>query len=60
MDDLNKSSIEYLWGLANEKFWGSISIKFEAGRIVHIRQEENLKPEELSRKVRSLDEKYRR
>lgn len=60
MDDLSKSTIEYLYELANEKFWGSLTIKFEAGRIVHVRREENLKPEELSRGVRFKNDAIRK
>jgi len=53
MSDSSKSALEYLSQLVKERFWGAITFKFEAGRIVHIRREESLKPEELSREVRS-------
>ena len=38
----------YLAQLSCERFYGSITLKFEQGRIVHLRKEENLKPSELS------------
>jgi hypothetical protein len=52
MSDANESLVEYLSRLDRERFWGSLTIKFEAGRIVHIRREQNLKPEELSGELR--------
>jgi len=42
------SAISYIQKLANENFWGTVAVKFEGGRIVHLRKEENLKPSELS------------
>jgi ribosomal protein L35AE/L33A len=57
MSEQNKTAIEYLHRLSGEKFWGSVTVKFEAGRIVHVRREENLKPEELSRQVRLMDDR---
>jgi hypothetical protein len=39
---------EYLRQLADSRFFGSITLKFEAGQIVHARREENIKPSELS------------
>jgi len=48
MTAANKSSIDYLKGLAEQGFWGAISLKYEHGEIDHIRKEENLKPSSLS------------
>jgi hypothetical protein len=47
----NESTLEYLKLLARDQFWGSATLKFEAGRIVHIKLEQNLKPSELSGKA---------
>ena len=44
----NNDSLDYLSSLAEQSFWGTVTLKFENGRIVHIRQEVNLKPSELS------------
>lgn len=44
----NISTHEYLHALAEARFWGALTIKFEGGRVVHLRKEENLKPEELT------------
>lgn len=39
---------DYLNRLTKSRFWGSITLKFEAGKLVHARREENIKPSELS------------
>jgi hypothetical protein len=44
---MNEGAIGYLEYLTAEGFWGFITLKFEGGRVVHIRREENLKPNEL-------------
>jgi hypothetical protein len=48
MTSINETSIDYLRSLAKQGFWGAITLKYEAGRIVHVRKEENLKPSDLS------------
>jgi len=45
-------ALDYLRDLASQKFWGTVTLKFESGEIVHVKQEENLKPSELSGKPR--------
>ena len=44
----NAAALDYLRKLGESRFWGSVTLKYEAGRVVHVRYEENLKPEELS------------
>jgi len=44
----NQTVFQYLQTLATAGFWGSMTLKFEAGCVVHIRKEENFKPDELS------------
>jgi hypothetical protein len=48
MSTPNQCAIDYLRSLANQEFWGAITLKYEAGEIVHLRKEENLKPSSLS------------
>jgi hypothetical protein len=43
-----RSAIEYLKQMAEQRFWGFISMKFENGNVVHVRREENLKPAQMS------------
>lgn len=57
MTKQNKAALEYLSLLVDERLWGSVTMKFEAGRIVHVRREENLKPEELSGELRLNNDK---
>ena len=52
MNSANSSAFEYLRNLANQNFWGTVTLKFEDGGIVHVRQEENLKPSDLSGRPR--------
>lgn len=46
------AALDYVRNLSGENFWGAVTLKFEDGGIVHVRQEENLKPSELSGKPR--------
>jgi hypothetical protein len=46
-------AVELIRQLVRERFYGAISIKFEAGRIVIIKKEETIKPTNLSAKPRS-------
>jgi len=48
----NEITFHYVRELAASEFWGSITLKFEAGRVVHIRKEESVKPDELSESPR--------
>jgi hypothetical protein len=40
-------AIELIRQLSRERFYGALTLKFEAGRIVIIKKEETLKPSEL-------------
>jgi hypothetical protein len=41
-------TLELLRRLQCERFFGSVTVKFEAGRVVHIKLEKNIKPDDLS------------
>ena len=43
----NQIALDYARRLADAQFWGFLTLKYEAGRIVHMRREENLKPTEM-------------
>jgi hypothetical protein len=47
---------ELIRQLARERFYGALTLKFEAGRIVLVKKEETLKPTNLSEKPRSQHE----
>jgi len=51
------TTFDFVEDLADAKFWGAVTIKFEDGQVVHIRKEENIKPETLSQKERSTNER---
>jgi len=49
-----EGALDYIRRLSKLAFWGSICLRFEAGRLVHVRREENLKPDELSEEQRFI------
>ena len=51
-----KPLTEMLDGLSTSKFYGSLEIKFESGRIVLVKKTETLKPEEYQRDNRGNDD----
>ncbi len=55
MTAANEAAMDYMAGLAAQNFWGLVTLKFENGQIVHVRQEENIKPSELSGRPRRND-----
>jgi len=52
MSNKNETTIELVHDLAEKGFWGSLTLKFEAGRVVHLKKEESLIPERLTEKPR--------
>lgn len=52
---MNESTFAYLKDLSKQRFWGTITVKFEGGAVVHVRQEQNFKPSELSGQPRRSD-----
>jgi hypothetical protein len=52
MTNSNDSALNYILELTDQQFWGFLTLKFEAGKVVHVRREENLKPSELPGKNR--------
>ena len=55
MSTTNEPALAYLKNLAERSFWGAVTLKFEAGTIVHLRQEQNLKLSELSGQPRNTN-----
>jgi hypothetical protein len=50
-------AIEMIEQLVRDRFYGAITIKFEAGRIVTIKKEQTFKPQDLSEHPRSQNAK---
>ena len=49
MDSKGQGPVEvFLRELADSHFYGSLTLKFEAGRIIILKKEETLKPHDLS------------
>ena len=46
-------AIELIRKLAFDRFYGALTLKFEAGRVTTIKKEETLKPTHLSEQPRS-------
>lgn len=46
-------AIELIRQLAGERFYGALTLKFEAGRITTIKKEQTIKPNNLSEQPRS-------
>ena len=47
MNTANQTAIDYLRGLAEQGFWGTVALKFQNGQIIHVLKEESLKPDQL-------------
>ncbi len=41
---MNEPIFRYVSNLVAQRFWGFLTLKFEDGKLVHLRREENLKP----------------
>jgi len=48
-------AIQLIQKLARDGFYGSLTVKFEAGRVVVLKKEETFKPTDLSGKPRRQD-----
>jgi hypothetical protein len=46
-------SIDLIRQLARERFYGALTLTFEAGRITTIKKEQTIKPADLSEQPRS-------
>jgi hypothetical protein len=49
-------AIELLRQLAHERFYGALTLKFEAGRITTLKKEQTIKPNDLSEQPRSYSD----
>ena len=48
-----EDALALLKQLASERFYGSVTLKFEGGRVVLLKKEQTLKPTDLSGQPRS-------
>jgi hypothetical protein len=45
----------YLDSLVSRGFWGSVTLKYQGGTLVHLVQEQSLKPEQLEPEHRNVN-----
>jgi hypothetical protein len=48
MDKSTQQAFDFVAKLSASGFWGYLTLKYEAGKVVHMRLEENLKPSEVN------------
>lgn len=46
-------AIELIRQLSRDRFYGALTLKFEAGRVTTIKKEQTIKPNDLSEQPRS-------
>jgi hypothetical protein len=50
-------AIELIRRLSGERFYGALTLKFEAGHITTIKKEQTLKPNDLSERPRRISDR---
>jgi hypothetical protein len=53
-------AIELIRQLSRERFYGALTLKFEAGRITTMKKEQTIKPADLSDQPRTKSEPTKR
>jgi hypothetical protein len=56
-----KESVDYIYRLARERYYGTLELRFESGSVVHIVIHQSMKPSSLTQsdKLRCDDAKER-
>lgn len=49
---MNTSLADYIRALTDQGFWGTLTLKFQSGQVIHVVKEESLKPEQLKPEYR--------
>ena len=44
MTSPNQSVLDLMRTLAEQQFWGNLSLKFQRGEVIHITKEESIQP----------------
>ena len=47
MTPTNDSTFDYIRDLMAQCFWGTVTLKFQDGKLIHVAEERSLKPEQL-------------
>lgn len=48
---MNQSVLALIETLGRESFWGSLTLKFQHGQVIHITKEESIQPEPNNRRT---------
>jgi hypothetical protein len=51
--------VDLLHDLTRERFYGALTLKFEAGRVTTIKKEQTFKPTDLSGQPRTGNDEYK-
>lgn len=51
MSTANQNVLALIRTLADQGFWGNLTLKFQHGQIVHITKEESIQPEPNNRSI---------
>jgi hypothetical protein len=43
----NENAIAFLRRLAQEGFWGTVTMKYQHGQVIHLTKEESIQPNQL-------------
>jgi hypothetical protein len=47
----NESTLALMKSLGQQDFWGTLTVKFQHGQVVHITKEESIQPQPKNRRV---------
>lgn len=56
MSTASESTLALVRALAEQGFWGVLSLKFQHGEVIHITKEESLQPNQLEPKYRRTND----
>jgi hypothetical protein len=51
MSAANENTLALMKSLGQQDFWGTLTLKFQHGQVVHITKEESIQPEPKNRRV---------
>ena len=47
MNTMSECASDYISDLMSARFWGTVTFKFQDGKLIHVAEERSLKPEQL-------------
>jgi hypothetical protein len=51
MSAANENTLALMKSLGQQDFWGTLTVKFQHGQVVHITKEESIQPEPNNRRI---------